>query len=400
MFSTNTTRRASTSYESEKEEIYSPAIGQETRNVISWMVPRLGITPANEARIQKAIDEAEHEESSRRRRVEEARKRFGGWLVVSPDEGEPVSKRRTADRLIERRVAADRLNDGDDGEPYESIANSRVPARRERNGRWYGVLLPRATTTTTTIPAAATTTGGTTTSHTGVVVGSCCCTTTTTTTTTATTTTTVAAALRILCPTRLGQIEDTKLVPIEGSDRGSFDYNRRVQRYAAVFGYERHVRVEGREDEAGREAEERALDEDGGRGKSLNDIPSGPSSATQRYNFINETISSSEICRPRISTMKPFKAYFLVGQRGEVINTEIYRKLFNRGNDSEEQRKTDTPPSFYDTRYNSYTHYVSIVVNRYRNPASDNRLENEQTSGEKSGKLRAIGQLTESRWCH
>ncbi|XP_076642220.1 uncharacterized protein LOC143353012 [Halictus rubicundus] len=31
-----------------------------------------------------------------------------------------------------------------------------------------------------------------------------------------------------------------------------------------------------------REVEERALDEDGGRGKSLNDIPSGPSSATQR----------------------------------------------------------------------------------------------------------------------
>lgn len=57
-------------------------------------------------------------------------------LERSPSRGEPVLERRTADRLIERCVATDRLNRGDDGEPYESIANSRVPARG-RNGRWH-----------------------------------------------------------------------------------------------------------------------------------------------------------------------------------------------------------------------------------------------------------------------
>lgn len=64
---------------------------------------------------------------------------------------------------------------------------------------------------------------------------------------------------------------------LEGSDRGSFDdYNRSGTKVRG--GYERHVRAGRR----GGEAEERALDEHGGRGKSLNDIPSGPSSATQR----------------------------------------------------------------------------------------------------------------------
>lgn len=62
---------------------------------------------------------------------------------------------------------------------------------------------------------------------------------------------------------------------LEGSDPGSIDdYNRPGTKVRG--GYERHVRA-GR-----RGGEERALDEHGGRGKSLNDIPSGPSSATQR----------------------------------------------------------------------------------------------------------------------
>ncbi|CAK9826318.1 hypothetical protein ANTRET_LOCUS4183 [Anthophora retusa] len=83
-----------------------------------------------------------HEVFERWVSIEEVRKEARGFAGTQEE--------RTADRLIERRVAADRLNDEDDGEPYESIANSRVPARRrERNGRWYGVLLPRATTTTT-----------------------------------------------------------------------------------------------------------------------------------------------------------------------------------------------------------------------------------------------------------
>ena len=64
----------------------------------------------------------------RRRQVSEIRCR-------GPDGGEPVRKRRTADRLIERRVAADRLNDEDDGLPYESITKEPCASHDERT-KW------------------------------------------------------------------------------------------------------------------------------------------------------------------------------------------------------------------------------------------------------------------------
>lgn len=102
-----------------RERIRPPRRCSNRRRVLA------GTTPRREVR--------KREQRARRQKIPKDRERKVKSSVVRrllPDEGEPMRK-RTADRLIERRVAADRLNDGDDGSPYESIAKSRVPARRE-----------------------------------------------------------------------------------------------------------------------------------------------------------------------------------------------------------------------------------------------------------------------------